>query len=164
MASPHITPLLLLAISSLCLPPSSSAHASKVTLSLYYETLCPYCSNFMVNYLPKIFEKGLSSIVDIELVPYGNARVGSNGSIACQHGAYECLLNTVEACAIATWPNVQEHFKFIFCVEQLVYVHKYTDWESCFQTTVADSRAVVDCYNSGYGQKAVMSRASRGRS
>lgn len=71
--------LFLFVASSLC-----SVYASKVTLSLYYEALCPYCSNFMVNHLPKIFEDGLISIVDLELVPYGNARIGFNGSISCQ--------------------------------------------------------------------------------
>lgn len=38
----------------------------------------------MVNYLPKIFDDGLVSIVDLRLVPFGNARVGPNGSIYCQ--------------------------------------------------------------------------------
>ena len=79
MASFHLALVLLFTVSSLC-----HASSSKVTLSLYYETLCPYCSNFLVNYLPKIFDDGLISIVDLELVPYGNAQVVSNGSISCQ--------------------------------------------------------------------------------
>ena len=115
-----------------------SVHASsKVRLELFYETLCPYCTRFIVNHLYKIFDNGLIDIVDLNLVPYGNARVGPGGSITCQvffsivlerwvlivnfkgfvliglfvrlilqHGSYECLLNTVEACAIHTWPDV----------------------------------------------------------
>jgi len=47
----------------------------------------------------------------------------------------------------------QEHFEFVYCIEQLVFEHRYTDWESCFQTTGMDSQAILDCYNSGYGQK-----------
>lgn len=140
---------------------SPSICAGKVTLSLYYETLCPYCSNFMVNYLPKIFDNGLLSIVDLELVPYGNARIGTNNTISCQHGQYECLLNTVEGCAIDAWPDVQVHFKFIYCVEQLVFEHKYTEWESCFPKTGLESQAIVDCYNSGYGQKLQLQYAAQ---
>ncbi|KAG9453611.1 hypothetical protein H6P81_006515 [Aristolochia fimbriata] len=147
---------LRLAFALLLLSPlafSFAAAADKVPFALYYETLCPYCSNFIVNYLDKIFHNGLFDIVDLKLVPYGNARVGSNDSISCQHGPYECLLNTVEACAINIWPDVHKHFSFILCVESLVVERKYTDWESCFQKTGLDSRLVADCYTSGNGHK-----------
>jgi interferon, gamma-inducible protein 30 len=68
--------------------PICVAGDSKVSLALYYETLCPYCSNFVVNYLAKIWDDGLISIVDLELIPYGNARVRSNGTITCQVPSY----------------------------------------------------------------------------
>nr|DAD28106.1 TPA_asm: hypothetical protein HUJ06_029574 [Nelumbo nucifera] len=84
----------------------SSSASGKVSLALYYETLCPYCSSFIVKHLANVFEKGLIKIVDLKLVPYGNAKVGSNNTITCQHGSYECLLNTVEACAINVWPDL----------------------------------------------------------
>lgn len=132
---------------------ATAASAPKVPLALYYEALCPYCSNFIVNYLSKIFTDGLLDIVDLNLVPYGNARIGSNNSITCQHGPYECLLNTAESCAINAWPDVHKHFAFIYCVESLVVEHNYTEWESCFQKTGFDSQTVVDCFNSGYGTK-----------
>ncbi|CAL9752069.1 unnamed protein product [Musa acuminata subsp. burmannicoides] len=123
----------------------------KVSLSLYYEALCPFCSSFIVNHLPKIFSNGLISIVDLDFIPFGNAMLDPNGSISCQHGQYECLLNTVEACAISSWPIVQQHFKFIYCIEHLVEEGQYTNWEACFQQTGFGSKPVIDCYNSGYG-------------
>ncbi|XP_038988932.1 gamma-interferon-responsive lysosomal thiol protein isoform X1 [Phoenix dactylifera] len=140
---------------------SSPVSAWKVPLALYYETLCPYCSNFIVNYLAKIFENGLIDIVDLDLIPYGNARVGSNGTISCQHGPNECVLNTVEACTISAWPDVNEHFSFIYCIESLVMEHEYLDWESCFSRTGLDSHAVMDCYKSGYGKKLELQYASQ---
>ncbi|RZC63685.1 hypothetical protein C5167_025433 [Papaver somniferum] len=42
----------------------------KVSLALHYESLCPYCSNFMVNYLPQIFSNGLVDIIDLKLIPH----------------------------------------------------------------------------------------------
>ncbi|XP_068668095.1 gamma-interferon-responsive lysosomal thiol protein-like [Aristolochia californica] len=143
-------------LASLLLSPFSfsfPAAADKVPLALYYETLCPYCSNFIVNHLSKIFSNGLLDVIDLKLVPYGNARLGSNNSISCQHGPYECLLNTVEACAINIWPDVHKHFSLINCIESLVVERKYTDWESCFQRTGSDSHPVADCYSRGDGQK-----------
>ncbi|MQL83480.1 hypothetical protein Taro_015972, partial [Colocasia esculenta] len=131
----------------------SAAAAEKVRLELFYETLCPYCSRFIVGFLSSIFDDGLISIIDLNLVPYGNARVDANGTITCQHGTYECLLNTVEACAISAWPDVKEHFNFIYCVEQLVLEHRYGEWESCFKKTGLAAKPVLDCYTDGSGQE-----------
>ncbi|XP_031272268.1 gamma-interferon-responsive lysosomal thiol protein-like [Pistacia vera] len=81
----------------------------KVELGLYYESLCPYSANFIINYLVKVFEDDdLLSVVDLHLYPWGNAKIrnGTNTTFDCQHGPSECLLNTVEACAIAIWPDV----------------------------------------------------------
>ncbi|KAF8402586.1 hypothetical protein HHK36_010673 [Tetracentron sinense] len=148
----------LLLFSSLSSSSSSAARVSasasqKVSLDFYYETLCPYCSNFIVNYLVNIFKTGLITIIDLKLVPYGNAKIGSNNTITCQHGPYECLLNTIEACAIKVWPDLNKHFTFINCVERLVFEGKYIEWESCFDKTGLDSKPITDCYNSGYGKE-----------
>ncbi|KAF9596682.1 hypothetical protein IFM89_012881 [Coptis chinensis] len=141
----------LLILNSLSFSPTAAS--DKVKLALYYETLCPYCSNFMVNYLPKIFTNGLIDIIDLNLVPYGNAKVGSDNIITCQHGPYECVLNTVEACAIHVWPDLNKHYKFIYCVERLVVEHKYSEWKSCFGKTGLNSKPIEACYNSGLGKQ-----------
>ncbi|KAM0995903.1 gamma-interferon-responsive lysosomal thiol protein isoform X1 [Malus sylvestris] len=140
-------------------PPSSSAartppsDSGKVSLALYYESLCPYSANFIVNYLVKLFEDDLISIVDLKLSPWGNAKLRSNDTFTCQHGPSECLLNTVEACAIEIWPALNDHFPFIYCVESLVYEHKYPQWESCYEKLGLDSKPIAECYSSGLGKE-----------
>ena len=58
---------------------------SKVKLGLYYESLCPYSANFIINYLVKIFEDvDLLSIVDLHLSPWGNAKIRANSTFDCQ--------------------------------------------------------------------------------
>jgi len=141
--------------------PAAAEGAKKVSLVLYYESLCPYCSRFMVNHLAGIFEDGLIDAVDLRLVPYGNARVGSNGDISCQHGPYECLLNTVEACAIDAWPDLDVHFRFIYCVEDLVVKRQYKEWESCFQKLGLDPKPVTECYKSEQGHKLELKYANQ---
>ncbi|KAK9290175.1 hypothetical protein L1049_008341 [Liquidambar formosana] len=133
-------------------PVVSSASASqKVDLSLYYETLCPYCANFVVNHLVKLFQTQIISIVNLRLVPWGNANLYSNGSIVCQHGKDECLLNTVDACAIDVWPDVNTHFRLIYCIERLADDGKLNEWKSCFQKSGLPLKPVEDCYNGGRG-------------
>ncbi|CAL5424630.1 unnamed protein product [Camellia sinensis] len=119
---------------SLASPPDSP---SKVSLGLYYETLCPYSADFIINYLVQIFDTGLISILDLNLVPWGNARILANNTFDCQHGPLECLLNTVEACAISVWPDL----------------HQYTQWETCFEKLDLDPTLITECYSSGYGKE-----------
>ncbi|KAK7301646.1 hypothetical protein RJT34_12516 [Clitoria ternatea] len=125
----------------------------KVSLEVYYESLCPDSANFIVNYLPQIFEKNLISIVDLKLYPWGNTKLRPNATFVCQHGAYECLLDTVEACAIDIWPELSKHFTFIYCIEDLVHQHKYKEWESCFEKLDLDPEPINQCYTSEYGKK-----------
>ncbi|KAL9265172.1 Gamma-interferon-responsive lysosomal thiol protein-like protein [Drosera capensis] len=131
---------------------SSSDSDSKV---LYYESLCPYSADFIVDYLAKVFEEeDLVGIIDLKLFPWGNAKFRANSTIFdCQHGPSECLLNTIEACAIAVWHDVEKHFSFIYCIETLVHEHRYPQWETCFQLLQLDPKPIRDCYSSGYGKE-----------
>ncbi|XP_042512526.1 gamma-interferon-responsive lysosomal thiol protein-like [Macadamia integrifolia] len=138
----------------------SSPSSPKVSLALYYETLCPYCSRFVFNHLSKVFENGLITIIDLQLVPYGNAITKGNVTIICQHGPDECMLNTVEACAIDAWPDLTEHFKFISCIEQLVIENKSKEWESCFMKLNFHPNPIIECYNSGHGKELELKYAS----
>lgn len=62
--------------------PSSSP---KVSVGLYYESLCPYCSSFIGNNLVKLFEDDLISIVDLHLSPWGNTKLRpDNVTVVCQ--------------------------------------------------------------------------------
>ncbi|CAK9183129.1 unnamed protein product [Ilex paraguariensis] len=123
----------------------------KVNLLLYYEALCPFCANFIVNQLVKIFQTDLISIVNLRLVPWGNTVIAANNSWLCQHGPDECLLNTVDACAINVWPNLGTHFKFIQCIEHLHLENRHTRWQSCFGTLSLSPTPIRNCISSGLG-------------
>lgn len=55
-----------------------------IVVSLYYESLCPYCAKFIVNQLVKVFETDLVSIVRLRLVPWGNTKITPNNTWICQ--------------------------------------------------------------------------------
>ncbi|KAL5726351.1 hypothetical protein ACHQM5_009402 [Ranunculus cassubicifolius] len=132
---------------------SSAAPYEKVKVDLYYETMCPGCADFMVNAVPIIFQTGLIHIVHLNLVPYGNAKLDYNGNITCQHGKDECYLNTVEACAIYTWPDVNTHYKFLQCIESWVIDSQDTPWEPCYEVTGLNPSPVIDCTHSQLGKE-----------
>ena len=54
----------------------STVSESRVEFAVYYETLCPDCQNLMRAQLGPAYQ-AVGSIMDLQLVPYGNARVGS---------------------------------------------------------------------------------------
>ncbi|XP_059428021.1 gamma-interferon-responsive lysosomal thiol protein-like [Corylus avellana] len=139
---------------------SQKANSSPVTLSLYYETLCPYCQAFIKNNLLKLFVEDLIDIVNLRFVPWGNARVlEPNKTIICQHGPDECYLNSIEACAINIWPDVKQHFKFIECVERQASEQKQLGektWNSCCQKLGLNPKPVSECYNSGHGRELIL--------
>ncbi|KAJ4908938.1 gamma interferon responsive lysosomal thiol (GILT) reductase family protein [Raphanus sativus] len=130
----------------------SLSSSQKVTLSLYYEALCPFCADFIVNHLPQIFRNGLISSIDLHLVPWGNALFKPDATILCQHGEAECALNAIHACAIDAYPDVMKHVGYIYCTERLVLENKLEKWADCFEL-VGLSRAALDCYINGYGHQ-----------
>nr|XP_008370180.1 gamma-interferon-responsive lysosomal thiol protein-like isoform X3 [Malus domestica] len=94
----------LIIASSLCSFGVSRVEPQKVTLSVYYETLCPYCATFIETNLARIFAKGLITILNLRLVPWGNASTAT----FCQHGPDVCKLNSLEACALDVLQDVLE--------------------------------------------------------
>ncbi|XP_015165680.1 LOW QUALITY PROTEIN: gamma-interferon-inducible lysosomal thiol reductase, partial [Solanum tuberosum] len=75
-----------------------------------------------------------------------------------QHGKLECLLNTVQACAIDVWPDLNEYFPFIKCMENVVldsflYKRKYPPWETCFEKLKLEANSVTDCLKSACGKE-----------
>lgn len=134
-----------------------SGKEEKVKLDIYYEALCPSSAKFIVEYLPKLSDSGLIHVTHLRLFPYGNAQL-FNGTIYCQHGQLECLLNTVQACAIDVWPDLNEHFPFINCVENVVlesfvYRRKYPQWQTCFEKLNLDAKPVTDCVGNSRGKE-----------
>lgn len=45
------------------------------------------------------------------------------------------------------------HFRFIYCVEDLVVNHKQREWESCFGKLNLDPKPVTDCYKGERGHQ-----------
>ncbi|XP_024049997.1 gamma-interferon-inducible lysosomal thiol reductase isoform X1 [Terrapene carolina triunguis] len=107
--------------------------ANPVSLSLYYESLCPGCRNFLVTQLFPTWVM-LSDIMDITLVPYGNAQeknVSGKWQFECQHGELECRGNMIETCLMYQLKDFDHSFPVIFCMESAGSVVE--NLEACLQ-------------------------------
>ncbi|XP_077439977.1 gamma-interferon-inducible lysosomal thiol reductase-like isoform X1 [Vanacampus margaritifer] len=134
-----------------------------VSVTLYYESLCPACRVFITQQLFPTWSM-LQEIMKVTLVPYGNAKelVSGNTTFACQHGEPECRGNMIEACILhLTGPTA---FQTIYCMESAADVLSAA--QPCLQMHApAVSWASVDsCVKGGLGRRlthanAVMTRA-----
>ncbi|XP_054780723.1 gamma-interferon-responsive lysosomal thiol protein-like [Prosopis cineraria] len=133
----------------------------KVNLALYYETLCPDSQSFILDHLVRVFDTDLKFIVNLHLVPFGNARIfPHNKTVNCQHGSLECYYNTIEACALKVWP-LTLNFPFIHCVEtRLHQKDKDTNvWQLCANHLGLNPGSIKKCCTTGLGNKLILHNA-----
>lgn len=134
---------------------AKSGEVSKVKLALYYESLCPFCQSFVTGELSKAMShQDLASIIDLELVPYGNAfeTKSADGTYCCQcqHGEEECRGNMAEACAIEQ--NKAKSFKFIECLESTEEVDTHARWHACADHAGLDGHELQKCAEGAQGK------------
>eukprot|EP00897_Mesotaenium_endlicherianum_P003648 jgi/Mesen1/3310/ME000191S02445 len=144
------------------LPRGKLEGSEKVEVVLYEEALCPYCCNFVQSGLKDLFTSGLISIVNLRLVPYGNAQIAPDGSIACQHGEVECTMNLVESCAIHLAPsNTSQWFFFIECLDETAPRTLMLDSvPACAARVGIQLAALQACYTGPLGDQLVRANAA----
>lgn len=60
-------------------------------MEFYGEALCPYCANFTATQLSAMFKNGVSELMHLSYVAWGNARVDDNtGEASCCPNTVEC--------------------------------------------------------------------------
>ncbi len=99
--SPYLLTILSIQVTEQCKAYVWKARAGndRVNLSIYYETLCPDCRQFISTQVWNAYQSILD-IVNITFVPYGNARELYRPETQlyqfyCQHGAEECYGNLI---------------------------------------------------------------------
>ncbi|KAF4670325.1 Lysosomal thiol [Perkinsus chesapeaki] len=91
-----------------------------VNVDLYYESLCPYCRDFITEDLSHVMNQpDLEKHINLTFVPYGNAKINeTTKTITCQHGEDECHFNFYEGCMIAEGGQDQLNtFRSVFAIE-----------------------------------------------
>ena len=132
----------------------SYSTAQKVNFTLYYESLCGGCRDFIkTQYYPAF--KLIGSIMNPHLVPYGNAYETQQGGVwvyTCQHGEEECIGNLIETCAMYFHPNASVFFPFIHCVESSSSYPRVAA-PTCAQQYQLDYTKIQSCANGNLGNE-----------
>ena len=129
-----------------------TSDAPKVNFTLYYESLCGGCRDFIKTQYYTAF-KAIGSILNVNLVPYGNAmeiQHGNEWDYTCQHGEEECIGNLIETCAIHLHPNASVFFPFIHCIETSSSYPRQAA-PSCAEKFRLDYTTIKQCANGALG-------------
>ncbi|MBN3289150.1 GILT reductase, partial [Polypterus senegalus] len=135
--------------------------AAMVDVSLYYESLCPGCRAFLVFQLFPTWLL-LSEIMNVTLVPYGNAKEqfdGKQWQFTCQHGEQECLGNLIETCLMNVLLQPSEYIPVIFCMESSEDV--VNNAEACLKLYQPDVQwdTIMNCVKGDQGNKLMHANA-----
>ncbi|CAB3404044.1 unnamed protein product [Caenorhabditis bovis] len=101
----------------ICEKHKAATYNQKINITVLVEALCPDCQNFLVNHLYPVVYKNFGEFVNIQLVPFGNAKIQDDGTIKCQHGEEECSINKFESCFIDSMQE-QSALPAITCIEE----------------------------------------------
>lgn len=88
---------------------------------------------------------GVADITDLTVVPWGNAKAEPSGAVQCQHGANECIANTIESCAIAHSTSTKQWFDFLNCFESAYE----SSWRSLWGGAKKMEAAAAACASKG---------------
>lgn len=92
-----------------------------VSVDFYGESLCPDCRHMVLDVLDPLFENGISDLIDLRYIAYGNVRgdLTKGDKITCQHGYKECLYNRHINCAQKLLDYDQDKwFPFVKCMAE----------------------------------------------
>ncbi|XP_064121373.1 gamma-interferon-inducible lysosomal thiol reductase-like isoform X1 [Macrobrachium nipponense] len=123
-----------------------------VKIHLYYETLCPYSIDFVVDQLYPTWTE-LKDIMEVEMFPFGNARYSPDGegwAFSCQHGADECKGNMIHACAKDHFKDINLEMDFVNCL--LSAGHPASAGPKCASEVGVDWTPLDECISSVEGQ------------
>uniref|UniRef100_A0ABM5ELH6 Gamma-interferon-inducible lysosomal thiol reductase n=1 Tax=Pogona vitticeps TaxID=103695 RepID=A0ABM5ELH6_9SAUR len=139
--------------------------ADRVSISLYYESLCPGCRLFIIFQLFPTWLM-LYNIMNVTLVPYGNAKETQSPSgwkFECQHGEEECLGNMMETCLMHELQGLASPLPFIFCMESSGNVTENLSTCLKMYAPFASLANITACVNGDLGNKLMHQNAERTR-
>jgi len=129
---------------------------TKVLVQVYDEALCGGCHEFILNQLIPVYAELTETVLDVEVVPFGNAKIkdpADPATLQCQHGVAECDANSYQQCAAALYPTARRYLPFVACLyETLPMGHAdepfdATVFATCAVQSVLDWSSLQACHD-----------------
>ncbi|KAI3888851.1 hypothetical protein MKW92_009769 [Papaver armeniacum] len=124
----------------------------KVSLDVYYDALDMASANFLIRFLPYIYESDLIELVNLKLVPYAQARIQGKSAVICKRGSQECFINRVAICSFKFY-HQDDAMELIYCISHLVTKSIANKWEMCFDLMRLEEKTVKECFTGNEGKQ-----------
>ncbi|GMH84246.1 hypothetical protein TrVE_jg7714 [Triparma verrucosa] len=124
--------------------------ADPVNVLLCIEAYCPGCQQFTVDDLIPTYEALGSDVMNVTVVPFGNAHITDEDArtMTCQHGEDECSGNSYEQCAISLYPDPTDHLSYIGCFDKISGVMAVDKaFETCATQQGLDWDGISACHD-----------------
>ena len=128
-------------------------------ITIYMESLCPYCIQFITTSLKEFYTKvNKPNLANIEMIPYGNAKESYDAttkkySFTCQHGDNECYGNLILSCSLNVMGKIEGQFNIICLLENIFSFNKDFDLalEYCLSSNQKVLQEIKECVKSDIG-------------
>ena len=126
------------------------------TITIYMESLCPYCIEFITSSIKEFYEKVTKpNIANIEIIPYGNTIEEYDSdtqkyTFTCQHGENECYGNLIMSCSLNILGRIKGQLNLICLLENIYAFNRNFDstLEHCLNSEPSILKEIKDCVNS----------------
>jgi len=109
-------------ITILLLSACVQALTDKIKVDFNYASMCPASGRFIISNLGPSLDMGLLDMIDLTIVPYGNAQESKNEEgewvFTCEHKDDECYGNIMTNCVMDQIPESINKAKAVVCIEQ----------------------------------------------
>lgn len=97
--------------------------------------------------------EGVQAIMNLTIVPYGNAKRTATGKLSCQHGPTECEGNSWEQCGIVHNPDPVKHVPYYTCIEATNGKPNFASAaETCAKKAGLDFAPIKTCFSGAEGK------------
>ena len=128
-------------------------------ITIYMESLCPYCKQFITTSIKDFYTQVTKpNLAFIEIIPYGNAKEVYNSitnkyEFTCQHGDNECYGNLIMTCGLNILGRINGQLNMICLLENINNFNRNFDLtlEHCLSSEPDILQEIKDCVNSDMG-------------
>ena len=130
-------------------------------ITIYMESLCPYCIEFITTSIKEFYAKVTKpNVADIEIIPYGNANeiydpTTKKYLFTCQHGDNECYGNLILTCSINILGRIRGQLNLICILDNIYKNNRDFDLtlEECLSSDTESLQEIKDCVKSDIGNQ-----------
>jgi interferon gamma-inducible protein 30 len=95
--------------------------SNKITIKIFYDTLCPDSVRLFQNNMGKLIKSDLYKMIDLSLIPGALQQyIRETHTFDCLHGQAECTANKLHACALLLLED-REAVDYISCFMNEIY-------------------------------------------